>query len=92
METVREFIKRISTNEFYGDDVKVLIGKDRDIFINNYLEKMRTLLESRFKGIKTDEEIEKIVNFLADNLNRNVKYVIDVTYTEKRTGNMVKLW
>ena len=83
METVREFIERISADEFYGDDVKVLIGKDRDVFINNYLERMRTLLETRFKGIKTNEEIEQTVAFLADNLNRNVKYIIDVTYTEE---------
>ena len=83
METVRDFIGKISADEFYGDDVKVLIGKDRDVFINNYLVKMRTLLESRFKGIKKNEEIEQIINFLADNLNRNVKYVIDVTYTDE---------
>lgn len=83
METVRDFIEKISSNEFYGNDVKVLIGIDRNAFLNNYLEKVKVLLESRFKGIKTEEEIESIVNFLANNLNRNVKYVIDVTYTDE---------
>ena len=83
METVKEFIEKISSDEFYGNDVKVLVGENRDVFLNNYLEKMKELLQIRFKGIKTDEEIDKMVNFLADNLNRNVKYIVDVTYTDE---------
>lgn len=89
-ETVREFIDRIFSNEFCGDEVKVFSqdSKEYQEFIKIYLEKMRKLLERKNRN---NNEIDKTLTFLANNLKRNVKYIVDVEYTdaEKKLANEI---
>ena len=77
--TVEEFIDEAKK----VDGVKVYDEDERDKYLNDYLSKVKNYLNARFKGEKSKEEINKTVNFLKENLDRNVKYVIDVQYTDE---------
>lgn len=80
METVKQFIEKISSNKFYGNDVRVLTGEDRTNFVNEWLRKLETL------AVRKNKEID--IDFLRENLDRNVKYIVNVNYTdeEKKLG------
>ena len=75
MQTVKEFIEKIASDDFYGNDVKVFSDKEKNDFINEYLRKLESL------AMRKNKEID--IDFLRENLNRNVKYIVDVTYTEE---------
>ena len=66
--TVKEFIERISS-------VKGIEISSPNEFIEDYLKKIKNLSERKGKNIDID--------FLRENLERNVKYIIDVTYTDE---------
>ena len=83
-EKVKSFIDRIS--QLDGVYVIEKGVTEYQEFINGYLNRMRKLLER-----KHIVEIEDILTFLERNLKRNVKYIVQVEYTEeeKKLGNFI---
>ena len=70
MKTVKQFI-----DERRGiDGINIIEGTNLDLFIENYLRRLQELASSRKKSIDID--------FLRENLKRNVKYILKVSYSE----------
>lgn len=70
---VKNFIEVI--NKMNG--VTVLAGKEKEPFINEYLEKLQTLLEDRKRA-----NIDSTIGFLRTNLDRNIKCVVHAEFSD----------
>lgn len=71
---VRSFVEIIDKM----NGIMVLTGKERNSFIDDYLKKMRTLLEDRKR-----ENVDATVEFLKTNLDRNVKCIVKAEFSEE---------
>lgn len=75
-----KIISKVSVKDFIQiieklDGVEILRGDDKEKFINDYLEKMQRLANRKNRNIDID--------FLRENLERNVKYIVNVTLTDE---------